>query len=792
MDYTPSPQEYLTQNFSVIPLRLDGSKAPAITWKPYQEQRATDAELDQWFSHSESGIGVVAGKISSNLLVIDFDYDAEKVFSQFWSDIQLECPDITDKFVIVQTPRPGIQVWLRQDSPVGPNQILAYTEPRLTVGNSPEATDGADTPRLEPQVMIESRGDGGYVVAPGSPVSVHQNGTPYQIIHGNLSCLSPLTVQESERVLALCRSYTRFTPQNVQRQPGEKYSGVPRPGDVFNDNADLQQLLLDHGWTIDRTNDDGVIHLKRPGKSAPGSSATLGYIKDDDGRPLFFVFSSNASPFQQDQCYDAFAVFALTEHDGDYSNAAAAARALYRTEVEHAQAAYGQAQKNELQLLCEQEAPYKPFPLDCLPETVKAYASESAGAIGIDEAFVAVPILPVLAAAIGGSRSIRLKPGWDEPSIIWTITVGGVSSGKTPGFEAAKKPIVDVENSLHLVRLGKAKQFDHQMAIYEQAKADGEKGVVKPKKQEDRRQVLLNDLTMEALADVAAENDKLLCAIDEVASFVKQMDQYRPGRDKENWLSMYDGGGLNINRKKDNLRIWVPRTHISMTGTTQPAVAASVIYTEEFLNNGLAARILSARPPSAIVRWTEQEVNPSIDEAMRMLVMRCYLLKGGSDDFGPCPKVLTCSDEAKQLFIQWMDDTADYAESMAETLKNSWLKLRPVAARLALILSVTRQLMELPEGQAMQPVDAQSMQAGIELASWFGYELERNAAGSELKALHDHLAWILGKHPGGVDGRLLQMGRRGIRTADEARRVLNDLAAREFGQIVGNRFVPTI
>ncbi len=735
---------------------------------------------------------MVTGKISGNLLVIDFDHDAKEVFPQFWSDIQLECPGITDKFVVVQTPRPGYQVWFRQNSPVGPNKELAYTEPRSPIDDPARSSTNSDTLKPKPQVMIETRGEGGYVAAPGSPVSVHQNGAPYQIIHGSLSCLSPLTEQESERVLSLCRSYTRFTPQNVQLKPGEKYSGVPRPGDIFNDNADLQQLLLDHGWTIDRTTAEGVIHLKRPGKTAPGSSATLGHIKDDNGRPLLYVFSSNALPFQKDHCYDAFAVFTLTEHDGDYSKAAAAARALYRPQVEQAQAEYTESAKSDLQILRDKEAPYKKFPLDCLPETVKAYVSESAGAIGIDDAFVAVPILPVLAAAIGGSRSIRLKPGFEQPSILWAITVGGVSSGKTPGFEAAKKPIVDVENSLHLVRLEKAKQFDHQMVIYEQAKADGEKGLVKPKKQEDRRQVLMNDITMEALADVAAENDKLLCAIDEVASFVKQMDQYRPGRDKENWLSMYDGGGLNINRKKDKLRIWVPRTNISVTGTTQPAVAASVIYTEEFLNNGLAARILSARPPSAIVRWTETEVNPSVDEAMRVLVTRLFLLKGTSDNFGPCPQVLPCSDEAKQLFVQWMDDTADYAESMAETLKNSWLKLRPVAARLALILSVTRQVMELPEGQAMKPVDAQSMQAGIDLARWFGYELERSAAGSELKALYDHLNWIIVRHPDGINVRELQMRRRSVQTADEARRILNKLADIGFGQLVGNRFVPSI
>ncbi|MDA0283316.1 MAG: DUF3987 domain-containing protein, partial [Planctomycetota bacterium] len=386
---------------------------------------------------------------------------------------------------------------------------------------------------------------------------------------------------------------------------------------------------------------------------------------------------------------------------------------------------------------------------------------------------------------------IRLKNSWTEPSILWAVTIGNVSSGKTPGFEAAKRPLVHIENRLCAVRKHRADLHEQLLASYEQAKADGAKGVVKPKQQESKAQVLLNDITMEALAGIAAENHKLLLAVDEFAGFFKQMDQYRQGRDADNWLSAYNGGEININRKTDNLRIWVPRTNISVTGTTQPAVAASVIYTDQFLGNGMAARILSARPPSSIVRWTETEVHPSIDAAMFDLAKRLYVLKGKIDDEGPCPIILPCSDDAKLLFIQWMHDTADYAEPMTESLKNSWLKLRPVAARLALILSVTRQLMESSEGQAMQPVDAQSMHAGIELARWFGYELERNAAGSELKRLHEHLGWIIRKYPDGVNSRELQMGRRQIETASAAKRIFANLSERGFGDMVGDRFIPS-
>lgn len=792
MNYTPTPQQYLTQNFSIIPLRLDGSKAPSIPWRQYQEQQATEVEIDQWFLHSEAGIGVVTGKISGNLLVIDFDHDADKVFPQFWNDISKECPEITEQVLVVQTPRPGIQVWIRQTFPVGRSQVLAYTTPRASVDDSAVTAIDSDTAQLQPQVMIETRGEGGYIVAPGSPVDVHPNRTPYQIDRGSLDCLSTLTAEQIERVLNLCRSYNRFTPQNVQRQPGEKYTGTPRPGDIFNEHADLRQLMLDHGWTVDHENADGVVFLKRPGKTAPGSSATLGYLRDDGERPLLYVFSSNASPFKSGHGYDAFAAFALLKHHGNYSEAAAASRSLYLSEVEQAQSIYVKSQHNALGTLCAKDVPYKPFPVNCLPETIGSYVSECADSIGIDKAFVGVPMLPVLAAAIGGSRSLLVKRDWEVPSILWAMIIGDVSSGKSPGFDAAMKPLVQIENALHFRRQSEDHLHEQLVASYEQAKSEGAKNIAKPKQQRSKEQVLINDFTMESLADVASNNCKLLCEIDEGASFIKQFNQYRPGRDIENWLTIYNGGGININRKTDKLRIWIPRTYISVCGTTQPAVATSVIFTQEFLDNGLAARILSARPPSKIVRWSEKEVHPSITEAACKLVLRLYLLKGDGDACAPCPKRLICSEEAQKLYIQWINDTADYAESMEVGLKTSWVKIRPVAARLALILSVTRQLMESPDGQALQPVDAQSMQAGIELARWFGYELERNAARSELKTLYDQLNWIISKHPAGIDTRTFQMGRREIRTADDARRILNSLTERGCGQIVDNRFLPSL
>jgi hypothetical protein len=784
MDCITFAKNYLSEGLSVIPIILDGSKKTSIKWKPYQSRLATDSEVETWFCGGDRGIGVVTGEVSGNLTVIDFDEDADETFAKFWDRISENHKSIADRLMVVRTPRPGYHIWFRYIESVGKSRVLAYSSPQPIEDELNES----ENLKALPKVRIETRGEGAYVIAPGSPLEVHSSRQPYEIVHGHPAALSPISQDEREMLFDICRDFNECEAKNVQWKRREKYVGPPRPGDIFNRHADLKQMLLEVGWTVSFESADGVTHLRRPGKTT-GSSANLGWVRDEEGLPLLYVFSSGAFPFEDWQYYDAFAVLALTRYDGDFSAAAAAVRIKYAAELHEAQAAFADKIMSKCSVDFE-GLPYKPFPLETLPTTVRNYVEAHSKAIGIDPAYIAVPMLSVLAAAIGGSRTVALKSSWQEPAIIWTVTIGSVSSGKSPGFEAARRPLVRIENTLLKVRKQNATLQEQMLAAYEQAKADGEKGIVRPKQSPFTDQVLINDCTMEALAYIASHNNKLLLAVDEFAAFIKQMDQYRPGRDTENWLSAYNGGEINVNRKKDHERIFVPRVCISVTGTTQPAVAAQIIYNDRFLANGLSARILAARPPSDIIRWSDQEVAPEIDNAMFALAKRMYELQGGEDEHGPCPVAIACTSEAMELFKKWMDEGVEHAQSMLEPLRSAWLKLRPVAARLAIIFSTTSQLVESPEAKALQPVDAHSMASGIEVAKWFGYELERNASGSELRSLHDHFHWIVNKFPGGIDARQLQMGRRQIENAAEAKHVMLQLVKHGFGEMVEKRFVP--
>ena len=84
---------------------------------------------------------------------------------------------------------------------------------------------------------------------------------------------------------------------------------------------------------------------------------------------------------------------------------------------------------------------YEPFPVDALPEPARRYVKVVSRAIGCLPAYVVLPLLAVLGAAIGNSRRLQLKPGWDVPPIIWTLVISESGTAKSPAFRTVLQPV---------------------------------------------------------------------------------------------------------------------------------------------------------------------------------------------------------------------------------------------------------------------------------------------------------------------------------------------------------------
>jgi putative DNA primase/helicase len=301
-------RELLAAGLSIVPIKPDGSKAPLVSWHPYQRQRPTLAELSAWvgrFRQIDAGLAIVCGRASGNVEVLDFD--TLGLGPDWEAMVEDLCPGLLSRLVTVQTPRPGQHIYYRC-SVIQGNQKLAQVL----------GLDG------KPQTLIETRGLGGYAIIPPTPPASHPLNKPYQLIQGDLTQIPEITADERDLLLNCARSFhTYVNPTRIVS--GYRVHAAPpagasaRPGDLFAQAVSWNDLLEPRGWTC--VGAHGARRLwKRPGK-AKGWSATSG-LGDHD---LLYVFSTNASPFEADMLYSKFGAYCILAHGGDF---AAAARVL--------------------------------------------------------------------------------------------------------------------------------------------------------------------------------------------------------------------------------------------------------------------------------------------------------------------------------------------------------------------------------------------------------------------------------------------------------------------------------
>jgi P4 family phage/plasmid primase-like protien len=299
---------YVQAGFSVIPIRTDGSKGSPIPWKVFQRRRASQYEIGQLF-RNDVGIAILGGKISGSLELIDFD--RVDLVDPWIAAVAETAPGLIDRLPRIKTPKGGAHFYYRC-SEISGNEKLAQESPFDADGN----------PR--PNTLIETRGEGGYVLAPGSPPTCHSKNLPYEHVSGPPIASTPTITPEERRILLdAARAFNTWTPPVVDRPAGGAILDPDRirPGDDYNARASWREILEPAGWTLVQQVGESD-HWKRPGKADRGTSATTGHCGD-----CLYVFSSNAAPFSSGTAYTKFAAYAMINHGGDFHAAADALKA---------------------------------------------------------------------------------------------------------------------------------------------------------------------------------------------------------------------------------------------------------------------------------------------------------------------------------------------------------------------------------------------------------------------------------------------------------------------------------
>jgi hypothetical protein len=311
---------------SVVPIACDGTKKPPTgqSWKHLQERIASPDGIRRMFRGTK-GIAIIGGAVSGNLETLDVD--APELVEPFEAAVEELAPGLIERLNTVASPRAnwgGRHYRYRTPDPVAGNTKLAETElrPKFQSNGEPDIDPKTCKQRLAPHTLIETRGEGGYAIAPGSPPECHELGLPYKHISGPPLTEIPTITAEEHRILWDCaKSFNRYIKDTEVKDAPKKHRSGDSPGDAFNAAATWEDLLLPAGWV--KTHTAGPLSFwRRPGKEI-GTSATTGVVSSA-GTELFCVFSSNAHPFDGPangrpcSSYSKFAVYTILNHEGDY------------------------------------------------------------------------------------------------------------------------------------------------------------------------------------------------------------------------------------------------------------------------------------------------------------------------------------------------------------------------------------------------------------------------------------------------------------------------------------------
>jgi hypothetical protein len=375
---------------------------------------------------------------------------------------------------------------------------------------------------------------------------------------------------------------------------------------------------------------------------------------------------------------------------------------------------------------------YQPFPIDALPPCVRSYVRQGAAALGCDPAFVALPVLSVLASAIGNTRVIRLKRGWTEPTILWTVIVGDSGTLKSPAYFLAVNRLFVKQEEFMAEFLRAAASYQDELRKWKDKKKKFDKGEAADPGEEPEqpvlRRVIVCDTTIEKLAEILEDNRRgTLVARDELAGWIGSFTKYKGkqgGSDVPNWLELNRAGTIIIDRKTGERRtLFIKRASVSVAGGIQPGVLARAL-TAELLESGLAARLLPCWPPRVPKRWSEAEIDPDTERVYHDLLDQLLDLDFIKDREGKAaPRVLHLSEEAKTLWVSFYDRWAREQAAVEGELAAAYSKLEGYAARFALLYHVVGYAASKSEDA--EPIGSEAIEAGITLARWFAGEARR-------------------------------------------------------------------
>lgn len=640
MNFKDIAEEYLMAGLNPMPLKENKSPNLPVGHPYLYEENLDYVNFDSKYT---SKIGVACGKVSSNLLCIDFDchqgQNIEAVFNSYINTQAFKFLVTLKKVSVYKTPSGGFHIIFRTETPLKGKVLAKY--------------ENGDT-------MIETRGNGQYIACYPSK--------GYQFLNGcDILEVSELSNEETEYLLSRTLIYNEFISKNEVTESGEKreWKGewdISTPDGKFNTEGfeEVSEFLIDYGWSKSTTIMEGKQYWIRPNKlEEDGISATY-----RDKEKMFYIFTSaeeEIKPLVKNKAYSAFNLLVLLKYNGDWRLAKDELR------IKYGMKAFDYKKINE-------------FPINILPNSFQKFIIESFNSLGFSKDYTACSMLCAVATCVGNSVKVKVKEGYIDSPIFWIAIVGSRGANKTHPLANVLKPFNGIEKRSFTKY---SIDIDNYNSLSEKAKKKEKKPIFK--------QTLISDFTIEALQSCLAFNKKgVLLYKDELIGFVNDMNKYKKnGSDEQFFLESFNNGDYTVNRKtQDTLHI--ENIFINIIGTIQNDVLTSLA--KGHTENGLLDRFLFTKSENEAITLSDKEISiESIkwweDYIIKLHSKLKYLDK---DDI----KIVNFSVESFEYLtkLDGMFTTIQNDENTSPAMVSYYSKMRTYIKRFALLILIIEKI----------------------------------------------------------------------------------------------------
>lgn len=670
-------QKLIQSNLSIIPIRetAKSHKPNLSSWAKYKTEVVDELELLRWYSDNETtSFGLVTGY--NNLEAIDVDSkilptkkDRDNFVNEYLELLDNHIDDFYKKFCIIKTQSGGYHILYKTNN-VSNNTKIAK-------------------PKGHKEALIETRGNGGFVYI-------------YEQIAGLQYHEIDFISDEDKKMLWQISQTYNYEEPIINEKLSKQVDINSDRLDVWTDYANKNSILSVCGdeFSITKRLKQQTLILRNGGESDKS-----GYIFDNGHK--MFLFSTGTN-YPAEQPLNAFDIYAIKYHNGDYSKAA---KQAYSD---------GYGDRFEPQINVEPIEEIKTndnsFPLEIFPNFFAHYINECSDKLNASVDFMGVATMYLSSVLVGNTFNVKIKNGWVDSSILWISVIGNAGVGKTPDLKLILKPLMNL-NTEEIKRYNK--KFKEFQKYEEMSKDDKSKHaeIKKPVK----KQLLVDDITIEDLVDQCSKNPKGVGVFkDELAGFFKDMNKYRDGSDKERYLSAWSGDSIILNRKTAE-DAYVEKPFIPILGGIQPSIFKQ-FQTEENHSNGFMDRMLFCDPKKVAKYPTDEELDSDLIDTYRDTIFNlrnkidgeyCKEMDGVIE-----PNVLELSKEAKKVFGKKHCELIDLMNSEHEVhyYQGMFAKQVTYIPRFALLIELLDRFMS---DEVPTEVSSSSIIKAIKLSDYF-------------------------------------------------------------------------